>query len=58
VRPPKFYNPVTSLLLQNKEWAGMRTVAQLRRDKGLQIPLDKDSLCVNLPHLLTFGLLV
>ena len=51
VRPPKFYNPVTSLLLRDKEWAGMRTVAQLRRDKGLKAPLNKDSLyVVSLTH--------
>ena len=25
-------------------WQGMRTVAQIRKDRGLEIPLDKDSL--------------
>jgi len=39
VEPPKFYNPVTSLLLADKgNWQGMRTVGQLRRD--LQIPIS------------------
>lgn len=43
VKPPKFYNPVTSLLLKDKQWSGMRTVAQLRRDNGLSIPRNADS---------------
>ena len=25
-------------------WQGMRTVAQIRKDRGLEIPLNKDSL--------------
>lgn len=43
VKPPKFYNPVTSLLLKDKKWAGMRTVGQLRRDYGIGIPRNSDS---------------
>jgi hypothetical protein len=38
VKPPKFYNPVTSLLNQGKIWNGMRTTGQLRRDLSLTIP--------------------
>jgi ribosome biogenesis protein BMS1 len=46
VRPKKFYNPVTNLLLrkdQKDKWEGMKTVAQIRREKGLRIPNKKDS---------------
>lgn len=42
VHPQKFYNPVTSLLDAN--WRGMRTVFELRKDRGLKIPLSQDSL--------------
>ncbi len=42
---PRYYNPVTSLLSHDKkEWAGMRTVGQMRRDMGIQPPVKKDSL--------------
>eukprot|EP00271_Cylindrocystis_brebissonii_P019000 TRINITY_DN5589_c0_g2_i1.p1 TRINITY_DN5589_c0_g2~~TRINITY_DN5589_c0_g2_i1.p1 ORF type:complete len:770 (-),score=259.46 TRINITY_DN5589_c0_g2_i1:710-2980(-) len=42
---PKFFNPVTSLLQpRGTSWQGMRTVGQLRRDEGLAIPVNKDSL--------------
>ena len=47
VTVPKYYNPVTSLLISSDDksgWQGMRTVAQIRRDRGLEIPLNKDSL--------------
>ena len=43
VRPPKFYNPVTSLLSDDKVWHGMRTVGKMRFDKGLKVPVNKDS---------------
>ncbi|KAJ3042715.1 Glycoside hydrolase 2 (Mannanase, beta-galactosidase) [Rhizophlyctis rosea] len=44
IKPKKFYNPVTSLLLSSKtEWQGMRTVGQIRRDEGLKTPRNKDS---------------
>jgi ribosome biogenesis protein BMS1 len=36
VKPPKFYNPVTSLLQEDKLWNGMRTTYQLRKDLALQ----------------------
>merc|ERR1712137_118485 len=42
VHPQKFYNPVTSLL--DEDWAGMKTVFQLRKEKNLKVPLNKDSL--------------
>ena len=44
---PKYYNPVTSLLMSSDDktgWQGMRTVAQIRKDRGLEIPVNKDSL--------------
>ncbi|KAJ3070044.1 Glycoside hydrolase 2 (Mannanase, beta-galactosidase) [Podochytrium sp. JEL0797] len=45
VKPKKFYNPVSSLLLQDKTaWRGMRLTGQIRRDQGLRAPLIKDSL--------------
>ena len=39
VAPVKFYNPVTNLL---GTWAAMRTVRQLRADRGLAIPTRRD----------------
>ncbi|XP_049767714.1 ribosome biogenesis protein BMS1 homolog [Schistocerca cancellata] len=44
---PKFYNPVTSLLLppdQKNLWRGMRTVGELKRAKGIRREPDFDSL--------------
>uniref|UniRef100_A0A1B6G6J2 Bms1-type G domain-containing protein n=1 Tax=Cuerna arida TaxID=1464854 RepID=A0A1B6G6J2_9HEMI len=44
---PKLYNPVTSLLLppdQKNLWQGMKTVGQLKREKGLHSEPQKDSL--------------
>lgn len=44
---PKFYNPVTSLLLppdQKVLWRGMKTVGQLKREKGVQSEPAFDSL--------------
>ncbi|KAL3698605.1 hypothetical protein R1sor_012681 [Riccia sorocarpa] len=42
---PKFFNPVTSLLqARDATWKGMKTVAELRREKNLSIPVNKDSL--------------
>jgi len=44
VELPQFYNPVTSTLLRDKEdWKGMRSVAELRRERNLPIPQKKDS---------------
>ena len=39
VEPAKFYNPVTNLL---GSWASMRTVRQLRADRGLPVPSRDD----------------
>ncbi|KAJ3093944.1 Glycoside hydrolase 2 (Mannanase, beta-galactosidase) [Phlyctochytrium planicorne] len=45
VKPKRFYNPVCSLLLTEKtEWQGLRLTGQIRADKALAIPLNKDSL--------------
>lgn len=41
---PRLYNPVASLLAPLGEWAGMRTVAQLRREQGLPVPVNTDSI--------------
>ncbi|XP_038061979.1 ribosome biogenesis protein BMS1 homolog isoform X2 [Patiria miniata] len=43
---PKFYNPVTTLLLPRDEkdsWTGMRTVSQLRKDKNIKLVANPDS---------------
>ena len=39
VAPVKFYNPVTNLL---GSWAAMRTVRELRADRGLPVPTRRD----------------
>lgn len=45
VEVPKFYNPLTNALQPHDEtWKGMKTVAELRRESNLQIPVNKDSL--------------
>ena len=44
---PKFYNPLTNLLLpheQRLQWQGMRRVGEIRRDMGTKAPLNVDSL--------------
>jgi len=44
VEPVEFYNPVCSNLLDDKtDWQGMKTVSQLRREQGIPIPHNKDS---------------
>jgi len=44
VKPVKFYNPVTSLLISSSnQWAGMKTVFQLRTEKNLPVPFKSDS---------------
>lgn len=40
---PRLCNPVASLLSSANEWTGMRTVAQLRREQGLPVPVNTDS---------------
>ncbi|PPD70375.1 hypothetical protein GOBAR_DD32740 [Gossypium barbadense] len=45
VEVPQFYNPLTtSLQPRQKTWQGMKTVAELRREHNLPIPVNKDSL--------------
>lgn len=44
---PKFYNPVTSLLLpleEKNQWQGMKTTGQLKREKNIHIHPNKDSM--------------
>lgn len=44
VEPREYYNPVTSLLQADKSgWRGMRTTAEIRRSRGIPIPLRADS---------------
>ncbi|KAJ8021440.1 Ribosome biogenesis protein BMS1-like [Holothuria leucospilota] len=47
VQLPKFYNPVTTMLLPKERkdaWEGMKTVGQLRREKNIPVPVNEDSL--------------
>ncbi|XP_021296525.1 ribosome biogenesis protein BMS1 homolog isoform X2 [Herrania umbratica] len=45
VEVPQFYNPLTtSLQPRQNTWQGMKTVAELRREHNLPIPVNKDSL--------------
>ncbi|TYJ15943.1 hypothetical protein E1A91_A10G216600v1 [Gossypium mustelinum] len=45
VEVPHFYNALTtSLQPRQKTWQGMKTVAELRREHNLSIPVNKDSL--------------
>ncbi|KAI9064640.1 DUF663-domain-containing protein [Trametes sanguinea] len=45
IQPRKFYNPVTSLLLSDKEkWQGMRLTGQVRREEGLKTPTNINSI--------------
>ncbi|XP_066589377.1 ribosome biogenesis protein BMS1 homolog [Prorops nasuta] len=44
---PKFYNPVTSLLLppdQKNHWIGMKTTGQLKREKNIKAEVNQDCL--------------
>ncbi|KAI8912692.1 hypothetical protein EDD86DRAFT_202057 [Gorgonomyces haynaldii] len=44
VKPKRFYNPVTSLLLEEKsKWQGMRTTGQIRFEDGIKLVQKKDS---------------
>ncbi|KAI5390369.1 ribosome biogenesis protein bms1 isoform X2 [Lathyrus oleraceus] len=44
VEVPQFYNPLTTALQpRDQTWKGMRTVAELRRECNLPIPVKKDS---------------
>ncbi|KAM7500049.1 hypothetical protein LguiA_024463 [Lonicera macranthoides] len=45
VEVPRFFNPLTTTLQpRNQTWQGMKTVAQLRRENNLPVPVNKDSL--------------
>ncbi|CEG78865.1 Putative GTP-binding protein AARP2 involved in 40S ribosome biogenesis [Rhizopus microsporus] len=45
VKPRKFYNPVTSLLLSSKDsWQGMRPTGQVRKELSLHAPQNADSI--------------
>ncbi|CAA0828567.1 P-loop containing nucleoside triphosphate hydrolases superfamily protein [Striga hermonthica] len=45
VEVPQFYNPLTTALQpRDKTWQGMKTVAELRREQNLPVPVNKDSL--------------
>ncbi|KAE8076582.1 hypothetical protein FH972_015221 [Carpinus fangiana] len=45
VEVPHFYNPLsTALQPRDQTWQGMKTVAELRREHNLPIPINKDSL--------------
>ncbi|KAK9273456.1 hypothetical protein L1049_018266 [Liquidambar formosana] len=45
VEVPRFFNPLTTALQPHDQtWQGMKTVAELRREHGLSIPVNKDSL--------------
>lgn len=44
IKVKKFYNPVTSMLLQDHEqWKGMRLTGQVRAENNIPTPLQKDS---------------
>ncbi|EDQ90423.1 uncharacterized protein MONBRDRAFT_635, partial [Monosiga brevicollis MX1] len=44
VKPPEYYNPVMSLLLEDKKaWTGMKTTGQLRLLHDVPIPKNKSS---------------
>ncbi|KAL4909989.1 hypothetical protein BDW74DRAFT_144170 [Aspergillus multicolor] len=49
IKPHRFYNPVTNLLDQEEGetgdagWKGMRLTGEVRREKGIPTPLNKDS---------------
>lgn len=44
---PRFYNPVTSLLLppaEKSQWRGMKTTGQLKRERNIRAEANKDSI--------------
>ncbi|XP_013412523.1 ribosome biogenesis protein BMS1 homolog isoform X2 [Lingula anatina] len=46
VEVPKFYNPLTTLLFplqQRSQWEGMKTLGQLKREKGIKAEANPDS---------------
>lgn len=45
VEIPQFYNPLTTALQPRDHiWQGMKTVAELRKEHNLPIPVNKDSI--------------
>ncbi|KAF5197081.1 Ribosome biogenesis protein bms1 [Thalictrum thalictroides] len=45
VEVPSFFNPMTTALQPRQQtWQGMKTVAELRREHNLPVPVNKDSL--------------
>lgn len=45
VEVPQFFNPLTTALQPRQQtWQGMKTVAELRKDYNLPVPVNKDSL--------------
>lgn len=45
VEVPRFFNPLTTALQpRDQTWQGMRTVAELRRENNIPVPVNKDSL--------------
>lgn len=45
VEVPRFFNPVTTALQpRDLSWQGMKTMAELRRENNLRVPVNKDSL--------------
>lgn len=43
VKPPTYYNPVTSLLTPDKVWRGMRRTGEVRKERQLAVPQNPDS---------------
>ncbi|KTW25988.1 arf-GAP with GTPase, ANK repeat and PH domain-containing protein 9 [Pneumocystis carinii B80] len=44
IKPKKYYNPVTSLLMEDKSsWKGMRLTGEIRRDLNIKTPLPINS---------------
>lgn len=44
IKPKKFYSPMTTLLLKDKEsWQGVRLTREIRQQKSLPVPREKDS---------------
>lgn len=43
----EYYNPITTMLLpsdQKNQWRGIRTKGEIKRDKNIRCPANKDSL--------------
>ncbi|KAK6140784.1 hypothetical protein DH2020_025480 [Rehmannia glutinosa] len=56
VEIPQFYNPLTTALQpRDKTWQGMKTVAELRREQNLPVPVNKDSLYKKVKEVQSIG---